>query len=159
MEGLLNLLPLYSDDIEAEHNLGKFLETCRTHQSFGEFVAKDKEIDHAVKIVNAKLNSAETRFVWNLVHLYFCSCILFDLNCCRVEGTLLLDVIITQCGTDIFTSNCVSWTQQVMRLLHGTSKTCVGHIACAVLGINQLLRCNPSNLGLNSSFFYLCFGF
>lgn len=87
--------------------------------------------------------------------VFFVHVFLFDLDCCRVEGTLLLDVIITQCGTDIFTSNCVSWTQQVMRLLHGTSKTCVGHIACAVLGINQLLRCNLSNLALNSSSFFL----
>ncbi|EFX80838.1 hypothetical protein DAPPUDRAFT_303887 [Daphnia pulex] len=112
MDGLLNLLPLYTESVEGEHNLGQFLETCRAHQSFGELVANEIDLNHAVGVINAKLNNPDS----------------------RTEGALLLDVVITQCGTDTFTSNCVLWTQQVMRLLHGPSKVNVGPTACKVLG-------------------------
>nr|CAH0109261.1 unnamed protein product [Daphnia galeata] len=112
MDGLLNLLPLYTDSVEGEHNLGQFLETCRAHQSFGELVANEIDLNHAVGVINSKLNNPDS----------------------RIEGALLLDVVITQCGTDTFTSNCVLWTQQVLRLLQGPSKISVGRTACKVLG-------------------------
>lgn len=112
MDGLLNLLPLYTESVEGEHNLWQFLETCKSHQSFGELVANETDLNHAVGVINGKLNNPNT----------------------RAEGVLLLEVVITQCGTDMFTSNCVLWTQQVMRLLHGPTKRTVGQNVFKVLG-------------------------
>lgn len=63
MDGLLNLLPLYTESIEGEHNLSQYLETCRTHQSFGELVANEKDLHHAVSTINSKLNANESRFI------------------------------------------------------------------------------------------------
>ena len=132
MDGLLNLLPLYTESLEGEHNLGQYLETCRTHQSFGQVGANEKDLNHVVSVINSKLNTTEYRLLFIFIQLFLCKIYLSTL--CRGEGTLLLDVLVTQCGTDIFTTNCVSWTQQVMRLLNGPTKISTSPIACRVLG-------------------------
>jgi len=61
MDGLLNLLPLYTESVEGEHHLGQFLETCRAHQSFGELVANEIDLNHAVGVINSKLNNPDSR--------------------------------------------------------------------------------------------------
>lgn len=61
MDGLLNLLPLYTESVEGEHNLWHFLETCKTHQSFGELVANETDMNYTVGVINAKLNNPNSR--------------------------------------------------------------------------------------------------
>lgn len=51
----------------------------------------------------------------------------------RVIGALILDSLVDQCGTVIFTDHCVSWTQQVVKLLTGPDKMENGPVACSVL--------------------------
>lgn len=64
MDGILNLLPLYTEDPDGELNLGQLLKTCRTHQSFscvGDQQKRQEEQDHALGIINSKLNNADSR--------------------------------------------------------------------------------------------------
>lgn len=72
MDGLLNLLPLYTENVEGEHNLGQFLETCRIHQSFSEFT-NDNDLQHAVAVVNSKLNTSESRLAFLWPSFLFCA--------------------------------------------------------------------------------------
>jgi len=58
MDGILNLLPIYSDDANGELNVGQFLQICRTHQSF----SRQDDNDHAIGIINSKLNNADSRY-------------------------------------------------------------------------------------------------
>jgi len=64
MDGLLNLLPLYTDENneEKELSLGQFIETCRIHQSFTESDSEQSVHSHALGIINAKLNNADSRY-------------------------------------------------------------------------------------------------
>ena len=63
MDGLLNLLPLYTEEKskEKELSLGQFIETCRIHQSFTETDSELNVHSHALGIINAKLNNADSR--------------------------------------------------------------------------------------------------
>ena len=131
MAGLLTLMNVYTNDVEVEHNLGHYLESCRTHMSFDHVSATEQEVRQAVNSVNAKLRKKDTKYV--LLRSLFLNVLNFPFVR-RVEGALLLDVIISQCGTDTFTSNCVFWTQQVMSLLQGDNRTHVAPTACRVLG-------------------------
>lgn len=55
----------------------------------------------------------------------------------------MLDVLVTQCRTEVFTSNCTSWIQQVMKVLQGPSRIEGGTMACNVLSI--LLELEPQD--------------
>jgi len=65
MDGLLNLLPLYTEEKsnEKELSLDQFIETCRIHQSFTETDSASEQSvhSHALGVINAKLNNAESR--------------------------------------------------------------------------------------------------
>ena len=61
MEGFLNLLPIYIDDHKHEFDLNDFLETCTVHQIFDVHDVNAAESQHALGVMNSKLNDAETR--------------------------------------------------------------------------------------------------
>ena len=64
MEGILNLLNLYSEEKQPQLELTQYLQIFQNHQSFGSRNDNSNcaEINQAVSIINAKLNNADSRY-------------------------------------------------------------------------------------------------
>ena len=64
MEGLLNLLPLYSQEEQHDLKLADFLDSCQSHLHFASQDSNQNvaELSHTIGVINAKLNISHTRF-------------------------------------------------------------------------------------------------
>ena len=134
MDGLLNLLNLYAKENQHELGLSQYLQVFQNHQSFASRSDDSNivEVNDAVSIINAKLNNPDSRWISAieiLVVQFLKKELLF-----RIEGALLLDTLIPQSGTNVFTANCISWIQQCMKMLQGPQKMEQGMTACVVIG-------------------------